>query len=77
MKPLYLLLAIALCSMASCAPRILTPQGASPEMQQPYLTQEIQGVTVHVESVIMRGDHLLFDVEIAILVNYTGQKRLV
>jgi hypothetical protein len=33
-------------------------------MKNPYATQEIQGVTVHVESVVMRGDHLLFDIEI-------------
>ncbi len=69
MKPLYLLLAFAISLLFSCSPRILAPQGASNEMQQPYATQEIEGVTVHVESVVMRGDHLLFDIEIE---NRTG-----
>lgn len=69
MKPLYLLLALAISSLFSCAPRMLAPQGASPQMSQPFATMEIEGVTVHLENLVMRGDHMLFDVEIE---NRTG-----
>ncbi len=55
---------IGFCLLTSCGPRILAPLGTDPQMERPYATLELDSVTVNIENMVMRGDHLLFDVEI-------------
>ena len=62
MKPTILLALLGL--FAGCGPRILVPTGTPAHMERPYETQEIDHVIVYVENLLMRGDHLLFDIEI-------------
>ncbi len=62
MKPTILLALLGL--FAACGPRILVPAGTPAYMVRPYETQEIDQVIVHIENLVMRGDHLLFDIEI-------------
>ena len=64
------ILTLSFCLLASCGPRMLTPLGTESHMERPYATLEIDSITVNVENVVMRGDHLLFDVEIE---NHTQQ----
>ena len=62
MKPTLIISLLVLLS--ACGPRILVPLDTPAHMQQPYASLEIDSVTVHIENLVRRGDHLLFDIEI-------------